>query len=293
HVESRGTTMDEMMPFELYTVAESRKPIRVSGGMQIVPDYTFDDAPAPKIVVVPAQHGGSEKMLAWLRKRSTESDVVMSVCNGAFELAKAGLLKGKPATAHHSSYARFQQDFPDIHVEKDRRYVQSDPVIFTAGGLSSGIDLALHIVDLYFGRQVAAKTARDLEYEGQGWTGDGTAAVRYSVPAAAAHPSDEQSHGLLGNWQGTVATKQGDYRLALHLWREKDGRFTGTIDSLDSDAIDLPLGALSGREPDLHFEVASAASVFDGKLDGDGSAIRGTLKLNGEPLPLTLQRVAK
>src|SRR6478672_7484674 len=54
HVPSRGTTMDDQMPFQLYTVSDSRDPIRVSGGMHIVPDYTFEDAPAPKIIVIPA-----------------------------------------------------------------------------------------------------------------------------------------------------------------------------------------------------------------------------------------------
>jgi len=57
------------------------------------------------------------------------------------------------------------------------RYVQSDPVVYTAGGLSSGIDLALHVVELYFGRDVAGATAREMAYEGKGWMGDGTAAA--------------------------------------------------------------------------------------------------------------------
>jgi len=50
--------------------------------------------------------------------------------------------------------------------------VESDPVVFTAGGLSSGIDLALHVVELYFGRDVADKTAKYMEYEGKGWLRD-------------------------------------------------------------------------------------------------------------------------
>jgi len=92
HVESRGTTMEAKMPFGLYTVSDTRKPIRISGGMQVVPDHTFDDAPPPRVVVVPAQSGASPKMLAWLRKMAAQSDVVMSVCTGAFKLGAAGLL---------------------------------------------------------------------------------------------------------------------------------------------------------------------------------------------------------
>jgi transcriptional regulator GlxA family with amidase domain len=52
---------------------------------------------------------------------------------------------------------------------RDRRYVQSSPAIFTAGGESSGIDLALHIVQLYFGRTAAEQTAKQMEYDGKGW----------------------------------------------------------------------------------------------------------------------------
>jgi transcriptional regulator GlxA family with amidase domain len=60
--------------------------------------------------------------------------------------------------------------FPKVSLERGVRYVQSDAVIFTAGGLTSGIDLALHVVELYFGREAAARTARYMEYEGKGWS---------------------------------------------------------------------------------------------------------------------------
>jgi transcriptional regulator GlxA family with amidase domain len=182
HVPSRGESMEAQMPFDLFTVSDSKKPIRVSGGMQVVPDYTFDDAPAPKVVVVPAQSGESPKMLAWIRSMAGHGDVVMSVCAGAFQLGEAGLLKGKKATTHHGYYSSLQQRFPDVIVQKGMRYVQSDPVVFTAGGLNSGIDLALHVVELYFGRPVAETTARQMEYEGKGWMGDGTASVSFEAP---------------------------------------------------------------------------------------------------------------
>jgi transcriptional regulator GlxA family with amidase domain len=157
------------MPFRLYTVSDSKAPLRISGGMQMVPDYTFEDAPRPRIVVVGAQSGKSPKMLEWIRKTTAQADVVMSVCTGAYRLAQAGVLKGKKATTHHDFYDDFQKKFPDVSLQRGPRFVESDPVIFTAGGLSSGIDLALHVVELYFGRDVADKTAKYMEYEGKGW----------------------------------------------------------------------------------------------------------------------------
>lgn len=172
-IQSRGKTLAEQSVFSLYTVSDSRQPVKTSGGMQIVPDYTFDDAPQPTIVVVPAQKGRSAKMLNWIQKMSLQSDVVMSVCTGAQVLGDAGLLRGKPATTHHLYYSEFHDAFPDVLLQKNRRFVQSDPIIFTAGGLSSGIDLALHIVKLYVGATRAEETAKLLEYEGTGWEGDG------------------------------------------------------------------------------------------------------------------------
>jgi len=155
-------------PFELFTVGASKTPIQTSGGMTVIPDYTFDDAPVPKIVVVGAQKG-DPKIADWLQRVDKESDVIMSVCVGSFQLGRAGLLDGKQATTHHEFYGQFQKLFPKATLVKGRRFVQSDDVIYTAGGLTSGIDLALHIVEKYYGRDVAQKTAEYMEYQSKGW----------------------------------------------------------------------------------------------------------------------------
>src|SRR5882757_11242782 len=82
-IQERGKTLAEQAAFRLYTVSDSRDPVTTSGGMRILPDYTFDDAPTPAIVVVPAQRGRSPKMMEWIRSMTTQSEVVMSVCTGA------------------------------------------------------------------------------------------------------------------------------------------------------------------------------------------------------------------
>ena len=169
HVDGRGSSMDDMMPFELYTVSDSRSPIRTSGGMTVVPQYTFDDSPEPDVVVIGAQRGRSPKMLAWIRTAVEKADVVMSVCTGAFKLGAAGVLDGKEATTHHDFYDTFARENPKVKVVRSKRFVQSDDVIATSGGLTSGIDLALHVVERYFGRAVAQRTAEYMEYEGTGW----------------------------------------------------------------------------------------------------------------------------
>jgi putative intracellular protease/amidase len=164
-----GANMDRQMPFDLYTVSESTRPIH-SGALQLIPNFTFQDMPPPKIVVIPAQ-SGSDALRNWLKGISRTADVTMSVCTGAFQLAKAGLLSGKPATTHHDFADKLQKDFPDIAVKRGLRFVESTDKISTAGGLSSGIDLALHVVERYFGRAAAERTAGYMEYQGRGWMG--------------------------------------------------------------------------------------------------------------------------
>lgn len=153
--------------FDLYTVSEKTEPLVGSAGLKLVPDYTFDNAPAPKVIVIPAQ-SGSKALHAWLRKVSPSTDVTMSVCTGAFQLAKAGLLSGKSATTHHDFLDRLEKSYPDITVKRGLRFVEGEK-ISTAGGLTSGIDLALRVVERYFGREVATTTAFYMEYQSKGW----------------------------------------------------------------------------------------------------------------------------
>ena len=155
-------------PFRLYTVSDSTSPIRAGGGMKIIPDYTFANAPAPKVIVIPAQSKPSEAMLEWIRRSSKNTDVTMSVCTGAFVLAKTRLLAGKSATTFHAAFNSFAMEFPDIQLKRGARFVESGNLAST-GGLSSGIDLALRVVERYYGREVAQKTAYTMEYQGQGW----------------------------------------------------------------------------------------------------------------------------
>jgi putative intracellular protease/amidase/YHS domain-containing protein len=154
--------------FELYTVAEKDRPIETSGGMKILPNYTFANAPRPRVIVIPAQNGDTEAMCEWIRDSAKTADLTMSVCTGAFVLAKTGLLSGKSATTHHYAYTELAMKFPDIHVKRGYRFVEEGNIA-SAGGLTSGMDLALRVVERYYGHDHAMHTALDMEYQGQGW----------------------------------------------------------------------------------------------------------------------------
>jgi transcriptional regulator GlxA family with amidase domain len=164
--ESDGVN-DMVMPFNTYTVSDSLKPVDANG-LTIVPNYTFDTAPRPQIIVIPAQAGRSDAQKAWLQANSASADVTMSVCTGASMLAKYGLLDGRTATTHHLYAAGMQKQYPSVHFVSGTRFVENGNIA-TAGGLTSGIDLALHVVERYYGREVAQTTASYLEYHGELW----------------------------------------------------------------------------------------------------------------------------
>ena len=154
--------------FQTYTVSQSRAPIK-AGTLTIVPDYTFDDVPDADIVVVGAQSGDNDKYMDYLKRMAARGKLMLSVCTGASKFAKAGLLDGLFATTHHDYIAAFQERFPAVHFVGDKAYIHSAPMIYTAGGETSGIELALHIIELYYDHDTAVKTARYMEYRGPQW----------------------------------------------------------------------------------------------------------------------------
>lgn len=161
---------DGRKPFQLYTVAASKEPVKVSGSMTLVPNHSFADAPRPDVVVVPAMD--TEKLapaaVEWLRSIQQDATLTMSVCNGSHVLAHAGLLDGKRAAAHHGSIGIMRALYPKVTVVRGLRYIEEGKLA-TSGGLTSGIDLALRVVERYFGRDAARQTARQLEYQSTGW----------------------------------------------------------------------------------------------------------------------------
>jgi transcriptional regulator GlxA family with amidase domain/YHS domain-containing protein len=186
--------------FQLFTVSATREPVRTSGGLQIVPDYTFATAPPASIVVIPAQRGFKDpatqkRMLDWVRKTAEHDDLTMSVCNGVFTLAETGLLDGKSAAAFHNSWKKFEAKYPNVHLERGARFVEHGRLA-TAGGLSSGIDLALHVVERYFGRAAAEKTAFEMEYQGIGWK-DPQSNAAYVTYAAAQERTAAATHARI------------------------------------------------------------------------------------------------
>ncbi|WP_328616418.1 DJ-1/PfpI family protein [Amycolatopsis sp. NBC_00355] len=173
--------------FNVYTVAPDRAPKPLTGGLDLVPDLSFADlatrlgGAAPDLVVVPAMpdtgEATNEPVTTWLRAQAARGTRLLSVCNGAGVLASAGLLDGRPATTHWLKLESYADDYPAVHWQRGKRYVDDGNVVTTAGILS-GIDGTLHLVERLAGPAVAADAAKAI-----GWRHYGTP-VPVTTPAA-------------------------------------------------------------------------------------------------------------
>jgi transcriptional regulator GlxA family with amidase domain len=154
--------------FRVHTVAAKPDPIKTVFGQRVIPDYTLENSPPADVLLIP---GGSvsralndSRVIAWIQAHSKESRYVMSVCTGAFLLAKAGVLDGLSATTIRHSIDRLAKFAPKTKVVRDHRYVDNGKVITTAG-LSAGMDGALRLVWKISGKEQAESTASGLEYK--------------------------------------------------------------------------------------------------------------------------------
>ncbi|HET9393659.1 MAG TPA: DJ-1/PfpI family protein [Candidatus Rubrimentiphilum sp.] len=151
---------DSMSGFHLYTVAPSMDMVTM-GGLKVLPDYTFENAPKPNVVVVP-QSKELPETIAYIKDAAKDADVTMSICTGALLVAKAGLFDGLHATTHHNAYDALAQ-FPKVKLVRGPRFVE-EANVSSSGGETSGIDLALRVVERYYGKSAARSAISTLEF---------------------------------------------------------------------------------------------------------------------------------
>lgn len=168
-VESRRS--DASAPFRPFTVAATADPVVATGGLRVLPDYTFDAAPAIDILVVPGGFGtrrliDDAGVLHRIRDAAGRAQLVTSVCTGSLVLAASGLLRGRRATTHWGALDLLARIDPTVTVAREARVVFDDVV--TSAGVASGIDMALDVVARRFGEDVADETARYIEFRRHG-----------------------------------------------------------------------------------------------------------------------------
>ncbi len=154
--------------FHTFTLALKPGTVRARNGLKVVPDFTLENCPPPHVIVVPGGDGRRALMQMpslheWLRLKSRAAEVVMSVCTGAFVLARAGLLDGLRVTTHHDNFAELREFAPQLEIDESARFTDNGKFL-TAAGISAGIDCSLHVVARLVGTAAAASTARYMEY---------------------------------------------------------------------------------------------------------------------------------
>jgi transcriptional regulator GlxA family with amidase domain len=166
-----GQDTPENHPFVVRTVAQTGQQLKASNGLRLEPDYSFEQAPAFDIVVIPGGNLGviahvltQDEIIHWIGRSSSQSKLMTSVCTGAFLLAQANLLNGKRATTHWAVLDRFEQQFPQIQVQRRGKFVDEGTII-TAAGVTSGFNMALHVVERLLGEQMAQATAKAIDFQ--------------------------------------------------------------------------------------------------------------------------------
>ncbi|MFI5890681.1 GlxA family transcriptional regulator [Actinoplanes sp. NPDC051513] len=164
-------SLDVTGPLEVFTYAGAYRvttasvggaPVRTSSGLRLTPDLSLEEP--PDTLVVPGGEGTREPpadVVAWLASRGADVQRIMSVCTGAFLLASAGLLDGRKATTHWQYCESLRSHHPKVDVDAEPIFVR-DGRIATSAGVTTGIDLALALVEEDLGRDVALAIARGL-----------------------------------------------------------------------------------------------------------------------------------
>jgi transcriptional regulator GlxA family with amidase domain len=161
--------VNDLVPFNTYTVALTEEPIKARGKLSINPQYSIDSCPTPDIILLPGGDGRrrlmkDQRVLRWIARHIDNLEKLLSVCTGAFYISYSGLLNGLSATTHHGAFSEFRESFPDIELIEDKRYVENGKII-TAGGISAGIDMSLYVVAQLLGEEKLALTLEEMEWQ--------------------------------------------------------------------------------------------------------------------------------
>lgn len=185
--------------YKMRFVAASKGPVRLNSGLEIMASESFSNKEPVGTLLIPGGPG-VDAMLAdpdfmeYIKTRSRQADRVMSVCKGAFLLAATGILDGKKATTHWMIADELAAHYPQVGVQSEEIFTREDN-IYTSAGVTTGIDLALAVVEEDFGVSVAMEVARMLVLY---YRRPGTQA-QYSAPLKAQEKAGE-GFSELHNW---------------------------------------------------------------------------------------------
>ncbi|WLR59159.1 DJ-1/PfpI family protein [Guptibacillus hwajinpoensis] len=157
-------------PFVVKTISEDGEMVTARNGLKVQPDYCFNDHPSFDIVIIPGGYGAEQieihnpRVIEWIQDQKSKVELMTSICTGALLLAKAGVLDGRKATTHWMDLDRLEEEYPEISVQRNVKFVDEGSIL-TSGGISAGINLSFHLIARLHGKEVALKTAKQMEYD--------------------------------------------------------------------------------------------------------------------------------
>ncbi len=165
-----GESSDDNRLFNVITIAEEDNIVTCRGGLFVKPHATIESHPDLDILVIPGGQGTrrerhNQRVLDWIKQQDRRTNLMTSVCTGAFLLAESGLLENHRATTHWASIEWMRSTYPKVEIVSDERVIDEGHII-TSAGVSAGIDMSLQVVARLHGAEVAKWTARRMEYNG-------------------------------------------------------------------------------------------------------------------------------
>lgn len=160
--------LNEYQLFHVFTISENGGTVQSVNGLKVLPDYSFANHPPIDILVIPGGAGTKiemtkESVLAWIKEQNKTAEITMSVCSGTRLLGQIGLLDGLKIITHHEVIPDMQKISPKAVITSNVRFVDNGSIL-TSAGISSGIELSLHIVSRLYGKEIADKTTIYMEY---------------------------------------------------------------------------------------------------------------------------------
>ena len=161
------TVFHDEVGMQVFLVGPSQEPVTSFEGLRILPDYGFDEAPEIDILVVPsAEHSmdtdlKDARLIDFVRSRGAQAEIVLSLCDGAFVLAAAGLLDGLEATTFPSDIDALEKAFPAIKLQREVTFVRHGKFVTSVGGEPS-FEGALYICEALYGAKAARGIAGGL-----------------------------------------------------------------------------------------------------------------------------------
>lgn len=154
--------------FNVFLIAEQEKPVIARGEYSVNPHYNFHNHPEIDLLIVAGGVHTAEmtkaNVIKWVSRVAKKAQLVTSVCTGAFILAEAGLLRNRKVTTHWEDIDDLKRAYADLTVIEAQRWVDEGSIV-TSGGISAGIDMSLHLVARVISPELAAKTAKQMEFD--------------------------------------------------------------------------------------------------------------------------------